>query len=1277
MVNTIDILNSINITVKEIAKTMSLQNGSGKETVAKLSKGEVTPVAASNPAQNSAKSNISITNIGEVVSMLNKLSPSVISISKLSGSKIKSFDDVLKQIVNSINKLSECAKANKDIVKETKVLIESFDLLVKTIGNSSGLVVKAPLATLGLKLANGTVKAMMEILKTASKISSVGDKVKKLNSMTKAMDPLMKLTMKAILLVGLLMGLGLILMLGPTKKLILGGLMALGAVTLVMIVLILLTGVAGLLIKTTNTFGAMRQMMALMFASVLLVGLCFALGFLIDSLGGWKSLAYGLIAVAATMILFLGIMWVAGIVANVAKDPNTMQSLAIIFGLAFVSMLLVVAAKFVGDYAMEHYDAIAAGLGAVVVVMGLIVGIGWAAEQFVKGSRESLAALGIIELLALGAMAVILAAKKTAELVQNHWGQVLAGLTATIILLGIFGVIAATAGKLKDKLRPGLEAIGMVELVALGAMAVVYCAMKLHQAKEDAGIDWGDILIDIGALSLILVIFGGVAKMASKIQDSVKKGAIALALCEALMLGSIILTFLMIKLHQTKEDAGIDWWDLYGDFFAMEGMIAIIGVMAFAAGKLMTFISPGLIAMAAIEGLILGSILLSHLMVNFHKTKEEAGIGWDDLYTDFAAMAGMMAVFGILAGAMAVLIIPIALGMVAMVPLAGFIFLVVKTIGSLVKLSKAIDDAGGHEKIAELLSVSIPAILKNINSDNFSVDMSIITLGKLMVKYALIADLIGSVLTVAESISKIAQIVGVIDDSGRIRQILSVNKETGEIKYGEPVDLKNVVTAITGAIKTFVENSQYSFEEVNGMYNAARIFEILANVTDPISKFVDMLSGYTSGAEGELCKVTIDEKGEVKIGHPIQVADVAKTIASAVSTFVKELFSKENVEQWSEMMYGDRSWIDSMLGRTGKKGSAMKDVAGIFGVIVEPICKFIDMISELTTGGNDTLRRIYVDKDGKIKEGPEVDVLKTAGLIARIMSSFVTTIYNTDKLTNVDVNKVTNIEKLLKPVNEMIKSSLDLSDDKIDANLITTNANAIGYANGKLVLTIMPLLNPNIKNDVLSGKIGMLGSLIETIGSISNYSAEKINSNSKAITAFMTDVVDKQMNKSKPHVISFTKSVNGLNKSFKDLDKVLIKDEKKRLEALTNFEKKVKEIIENIKDGKDALDSFNQSVVNAQSYENRQTSYKNDSSISTTPFFEQYNGGGGQSGGDIQKNQSSANITSSTEVKTIKLEIHPPIGTSNNLVYLGGQTIDITINGSEAKGTSIIDVGKE
>lgn len=1112
MQNTIDILSSINITVKEIAKSMAPQNGSGEAAIAKLSKGNVTTNADVNPAADVAKPNISKANIGDIISVLNTLSPSVLNIAKLSRSQIKRFTKVLDSIIKSVNKLSECAKNNKDAVDNVKIIIESFDILNDSVGKGTGLVVKAPIATLGLKLANDTIKAIDAILTTVSKMSNVNDRIKKLNNITKAIDPLIKVVTKAALLVGLCMGLGLLLMVGPTKDLIIGGLLVLGAVLLTTTAIILLTGLAGKLIKGVGAFAALKSIMALTLASVLLVAVCFGLGMAIEAMGGWKSLLYGLGVLGAALITLSVVFLIVGKTGKVATSPEIIKSYAGIFALTIASMILIVGAKYLGDYATEHYESILIGFGHVVGTMLALVGIGWVATKVLSSSTQAMIALAALEGLTLGAMALVWAARQLSDITKGYEVDILAAIGLSMSIITAFGLLAAAANFILPEILLGAVALIPVELLIVGAIGV---------------------------------------------------------------------TRLLINLHNIKEDAGINWLDLELDILGVSSIVGTFGLLAAAFGLIITPVLLGSLALVPVELLMVGVIGISHLLINLHNTITEAGISFMDLEKDVLGMSMIMGTFGVLAGAMALLVIPIALGTPGMLAVAGFSILVIGVIHSIVNISKAIEKAGGADKIAQTLSVGVPAILKNINSDNFSVDMGFLTIVKMMAKYSLLADLVTSILTVAESISKIAQITGIVDDAGKIRQILSIDKETGEVRYGEPVDIKNLATVIAQTVKAFVENSQYSFEEVRNMYNARTIFEVLSTITEPISKFVEMLTGFTTGDDpNTLSTVTIDEKGEVKIGKPVNINDVAVVIAGAISSFVSELYKKENTENWAELIYGDRTFFEGLFGKTNKRADSVREVAGVLGVIVEPICKFVDMVSSLMPGANGTLRKIFIDNDGKIKIGPEVDVKRTGNVIAELITSFVTAVYkNSDQWKNIKFVGGMSLEKLLKPLNDMVKSATEMSGKKINADFIRSNTDAIVYFNSQLVTSLL-----SIDTEIVNGKVAVIKSILNVAGGISNLSSERILSNSKSIVSFMTDVVDNKIPKSKPTVDAFTKSIENLKKSFKDLDTILIKDDDKRNKALDEFEKRIKAVVEDVNGGKNAIESLNNLIKNAQTY---------------------------------------------------------------------------------------------
>ena len=1114
--NTIEILNSINQTVKQIAQSMKPQNGSGATATAKLSQGNVTTTADVNPAANVAKSNINKGSITEVIGVLNGLAPSVKKIAKLSDKQIESFKKVIDAVIESVNKLSEISEKNKAGLESAKSISEAILVLTNGINKAPLMIVTAPLAIAGLTLANYAVNRVVKIIEAAGKVKNVNDKVKKLNSIVEAIDQIQKVVLKGAALFALCIGLGYVIdaagsrelmLLGfvtlggimltvvalvgitgfaanaiksigaieaintimnivfkatalvavcmvlgyalfntATRDMIIGGLVVLGGVIVTVLAIILLTGLAGKVIKTVGAFGAIKDIIVLTLASVALVALCFGLGMAIESMGGWEPLMWGLVTVGGTLLLLGGIFFFIGLVGMLATSKPVMDGIKGIFLMTIGAMALIVGAKFLGDFVLEEYDRILLGLVSTLVVMGALIGIGWAA-----------------------------------------------------------GKALATA-------RQGIIALAAIELLAAGAAGLVYLLAEAHKKRVDLGVSWDDISGDILGLSVQLLAFGTAAFYMSSILGPVAAGA------------------------------------------------AAIGIIELA---------------------ILGSILLTERLVEFHKTKEDSGVTWGDIELDILGMTAALGTFAVLGGAVAVASIPLLIATPAMAVLADFSLRAIDVVKGIIALHKAIESAGGSEAIEKTLAVDMPKIMGNINAKNFDTEMGILTMLRVAAKYKVMAELVSGVLDVAESISKIAKIMGMVDDDGRIRPIISKNIFTGEVKYGEPVDLVQVATIIGNTVQKFVEGCQFSFRDVLRMYNAAEIFHVIGMITDPIAKFVDMLTGYKESGEGMLAKVTIDPQGNVKIGQAVKVADVAKMVAGAVSAFVSELYKKENTENWSELIYGDRTFLESIFGQTNKRADSVREVAGVLGVIMDPVVKFIDMVTSLDADGK-TMSKIIIDKDGNIKSGQKVDVFAVANSVANLISSFVGIIYDEKNgISNKSVDVAKAIEEVIKPIGVMIKSAEELSTDKINAELVKGNADAILYAN---ILLIKSVSSYDV--DKIKGVTASLNEIINVgvrIGGELN--KEKILANTSSIVSFMKDVVEDRFPKNEKTINKFSESVIGLKKSFKDLDEVLIKDEEKRNKALDDFEERLKKILETITNSKEALDTFNSTVNNVGNFQ--------------------------------------------------------------------------------------------
>jgi hypothetical protein len=906
------------------------------------------------------------------------------------------------------------------------------------------------------------------------------------------------------------------------------------------------------------------------------------------------------------------------------------------------------------DYIKENYEDILLGLGSAALVMVGLIGIGWIATRALQSSKQAVIALAALEVLAVGALGVVFLANKLSKEINGRYDDLTKTLLAAGGVIAGFGVLAAIAGKLQSTLIAGIGVLALLELCAAGAIGVIELMILLDKQKEDYGITWGDLYLDLFAISGVITAFGLLAAAAMYAAPYFAAGIPVIMLLSVMAAGTIGIAHLLINLHNVKEEAGVGWIDLELDVLGVAGIMGTFGVLA-AAMSLIA--APAIIGSAALVpvGLVATGIIgIAHLVIGLHKVKEEAGVSWIDLEKDVLGMSLIMGTFGVLAGSMALLIIPIALGTPGMVAVAGFSALVIGVIHSVVNVSKAIDEAGGSEKIVKTLSKDVPSILKNINSDNFSVDMGILTMLGLSAKYAVLSGLVLSILTVAESISKIAQIVGIVDDQGRIRQVLSINKETGEVRYGEPVDIKNLATVIADTVKAFVEHSQYSFEEVRNMYNAAEIFRVLATITEPISKFVEMLTGYVGGVDGAgnntLAPVHINEKGEIQIGQPVDIKSVATTIAAAISSFVSELYKKENTENWAELIYGDRTFFEGLFGQTNKRADSVREVAGILGIIVDPICKFVDMLVGLEPGADGTLKKVIVDNNGNIKSGPAVNIKTTAGIIADLMTSFITSIYgNADAWDRISEDKGETLKKLLDPINTMIKAGNDLTNEKIDSELIMKNADAIMYANVVLLKSL-----EGFEADILNKTIVPIQTLIKLGAEIGNtINSEKILVNSKSITTFMTDVVDKQFPKSENNINSMKSSLDNLKKSFKSLDDLLIKDEDKRNKALQKLNENLQNIIKTLTENKDAMDSYNTMLDKTTNY--------------TPPQNQPYNYNDNQYQPPYNPNNNGNTYNNNTTVATQEQTYSPD--DMANAIHEALNGLEFTVSGATSEDT--------
>ena len=1241
--NTVEILLSINQSVKDIAKSMTPKNGDSAEATAKLSRGDVANTKDIKPAEgNGLKVDVSGASLGEIVKFLNMLSPSVTAIAKLSGGKMKNFTKVVDTILSSVKKMSDYAKANEDSIKNAMNIADSMNKFAEAIKKSSSLPVFSPLAFIGFTVAGSVVDAYIKILDRVGKMNSVRDKVRKLNEITKSVDDIMSFVMKGALLVGVCMGLGLLVSMGPTRQVILAGFAVLGAVLVTTTAIVLLTGLAAKVIKQTGSLRALKSVMNIVWMSTLLITVCLGLGYLvantatveillsglgvlggtllaltaiilltglasrvikssgamsgvrqiilmtlaimgvvvlsyaigaaIDKLGGFEPILYGMAIMAGTMLLLAGMFWLIGMVAKQAINKDTVLGIAGLIILTFAAMGIIIAARKLGDMVIQNEEQVLVGLAATAGILLALVGIGYLAQNLLSGAKQGLIALAALELLALGAIGVtwvLVQLEKTKKDNNITWLDLMGDLLGVVSIIGVFGVLTAALSVVSAYIMAGVAAFAMIELLALGAIGIAFLLLKLRQVRTDAKISWLDLELELLGVAALIGTFGIMAAAFSVVAAPAILGAAALIPVEIMAAGAIGITHLLINLHNAAENAGVGFKQLEKDVFWMSTILGTFGLLAAAFGTIFPLVIAGSAALMPVEVMAAGVIGITALLIELHEKAVEHNVSFKQLEKDVLWMSAVMGTFGTLATAMSLLVIPIGLGTPGVLAVSGLALLIAGVIERLVHVSEAINKAGGSNKLKEILSKDIPAILKNINVKNFSMEIGRKKARELARDYDAISDIVSGVFTVAEGISKIALVTGVADVNGKIRPIISIDKHNGNITYGDPVDLVNTADIIAQTVTIFVNNLKFDMKNVQNLYDSKEIFTILANVIDPITRFTEMLMKYKDAGDGQLATISVDQDGKIKTGEPIKVADVAGAIAGAVSTFISALYSEENASQWSQMIYGDRTAWQRLWGKTGNKAKAMSEMSGLLGVVIDPICNFIETIANLDPVGG-KLRRVYIDNEGNIKRGDPVDVAGSSQIISSLIGDFISSIFTNETIKSINDFDADHFEKLFKPVEEITKIAEKLSSDKISHDAIKMNGISIKDAFVSMVSSVN-----GVDASALAAGVSPLNEMVKIGTRLGrDIDGTKIATNTKSIVAFMTDVVEKKFPKNTENINKLTTSVKNLKTAFKDLDTVLIKEEDKRQKALDKFGESIKGIMGTLDGSQDSMGTF-------------------------------------------------------------------------------------------------------
>ena len=972
-----------------------------------------------------------------------------------------------------------------------------------------------------------------------------------------------------------------------------------------------------------NITKGINEMMGIVFKMILLTVIMVGLGYLLMNGETGKLILGGLMVFGIVCVMLIAVILLTSFAANFAKafGMNALKDMMFLI----IGMTLILAV-FVGFAVLveEHWEYVWQGFGmfgltllALTAVIGLAA---WASK--VITNEAGINSLKTMLLVIGGAMGLIVASKYLADFVQENWEGVLIGLGSTgLVVAGIIG-LAFLADKMKSTALKGALAIAVITGIAYAAMGVIFLASKLSDETKGK---WGDITLSLLGVTGVILLFVGLAAAASFVAPYITIGGATLWLIVGFVAATLGVTAALIGFHLLKEESGVGWDDIYTDVLGLAGVIGIFGILTAAIGLVAPLIGAGTLACGALVLFTMGATNITRQIITLRKVITDGKTNWSAIFNDIKQLAKVIGAFALIATAMTVALIPITLGLAAMAMTKRFAQGAISIALQVAELAIKIKEAGGSSKLVSTVNSDMRKVLRAFTKGNLTIPLSIFDIWDLRKQYNAIGGLVQQFVKVGTDISRLARIAGVVDEQGRISPVLKVT-EDGNIIYGDPVDIKAIAQVIVDTIKIFTSELTDGMCSVREMLNAGIVVMILGQLTDPINRFVEMLTGYKSFNEGELAKITIKEDGTVKIGEPVKIKDVADIIAGAITTFINGFLSDENVGRWSTLLYGEgytaKGWFDAWRNR-----SCISLMTTILSSLIDPIVKFIDMIAAFDVSDDGKMSKITIKDDGTVIIGPKVDMVKSATALGTVITNTLSAIFNEDSLTkmkNIPTIPDGTYEKIENRMAWMERISQLVCDDTKKYDSAENNAIVLGNAFNRIINIFDGDGGMFINNIKMTNTVECVKKMLEHATTIQNLKGENIKKNSNDIKTFFS-VVTKEMQDDTPIWKDFNVAVIRVKNSISSFNEVLIGEQENRKKAIDEFKSSMSELMEVFKDENGTISNLSTLISNLSTLNKSKVSENADELRKAINKVK--SGGSGGSGGNSGSNGSSGTTT--------------------------------------------------
>lgn len=832
-----------------------------------------------------------------------------------------------------------------------------------------------------------------------------------------------------------------------TKWIILGPIALLGAVLAIpafvtLGMLFKLVTLMGINKETAKAFddmtSAFNKMAGVVLKMVLVTALLMGLGYILMSAETNKFVLGGLIMFTGVMIATIAVMLLTGLASKIVKEFafNALKDMMVLI----LGMTLIMGVFYLFGAFMDNvWETVGKGLllfGGVCIAMLMVIGLAGLASKWITNT-DGIKSLGLMYVYIFASMAVVIAAKYLADFIGSEHEKILTGLGYTGLVIAGVVAVAWIASKFKSTALKGVAAIGLVAIIAFAALGIVWGALKLSEAAEGK---WIQITLTLVAITGILALFAGLAFAASYIAPAVLAGSIALASVSLFVISAIFTVKQIIDFHKAKEESGVSWGDVYENVFGLSGVMGVFGVLAAAIGMVAPFVLLGTASSALLILFVMSAVNITKQIISLRQVITENNTDWKAINKDVTELSKIVGIFGAVGSAMSLALPFVLLGLASVATISSFANKAISIATGVANLKMSIEKAGGYQSLVNTIKVDIKKILGAFTYDNLELPLSVWDVLKLYAQYESIGALTSAFVRVGSDISKLARIVGVVDDQGRIAPVLSIDENTGEIVYGEYADIKAIAKTITDTVVLFTTNLNTGLKGVTNMQATKEVVEVMGSLISPIATFAEALTKYDVDDEGKLAQVSIDENGKIKIGQHVDIKKVASSISSAVTLFVKELFSKENVKYWENIVYGDEWWGED------EGFTATKAALGVLSTIVSPVAEFVEVITQLEAKDG-KIRRIEYDDKGNIK-GEFVDLKAVATSIAGAVTTFATTLFSdknmaalnsAEKFNSAALNNIVSVVKTMSDLSKVDSKKIDSVSKDFTKSLSVVN----------------------------------------------------------------------------------------------------------------------------------------------------------------------------------------------------------------------------------------------